>query len=105
MIGKIAGRLDYRSTDHVLIDTGGVGYIVYCSERTLAAMPAPGEAVALFTKAVSRGEKTLYGKKTTGVIRSTVLIGPDGKVQKHWKRVASAAEHPAKVLATVQGDA
>jgi thioredoxin-dependent peroxiredoxin len=44
------------------------------------------------------GEKTMYGKKTLGVIRSTVWIGPDGKVKKHWARVASAAEHPAKVL-------
>ena len=44
------------------------------------------------------GEKMLYGKKTVGVIRSTVWIGPDGKVKKHWARVASAAEHPAKVL-------
>ena len=26
------------------------------------------------------GEKTLYGKKVTGVIRSTIVIGPDGKV-------------------------
>jgi peroxiredoxin Q/BCP len=44
------------------------------------------------------GEKTMYGRKTTGVIRSTVWIGPDGKVRKHWKRVAKAADHPAKVL-------
>ena len=44
------------------------------------------------------GEKMLYGKKTVGVIRSTVWIGPDGKVKKHWKRVAKAADHPAKVL-------
>jgi peroxiredoxin Q/BCP len=44
------------------------------------------------------GEKMLYGKKTTGVIRSTVWIGPDGKVRKHWARVANAAEHPAKVV-------
>jgi peroxiredoxin Q/BCP len=44
------------------------------------------------------GEKVLYGKKTVGVIRSTVWIGPDGKVRKHWKRVSNAAEHPAKVL-------
>ena len=44
------------------------------------------------------GEKTMYGKKTMGVIRSTVWIGPDGKVRKHWKRVAKAADHPAKVL-------
>ena len=44
------------------------------------------------------GEKMMYGKKVTGVIRSTVWIGPDGKVKKHWARIASAEEHPAKVL-------
>ena len=44
------------------------------------------------------GEKMMYGKKTTGVIRSTVWVGPDGKVKKHWARVAKAADHPAKVL-------
>lgn len=44
------------------------------------------------------GEKMMYGKKTQGVIRSTVWIGPDGKVRKHWARVAKAADHPAKVL-------
>jgi len=44
------------------------------------------------------GEKMMYGKKTQGVIRSTVWIGPDGKVRKHWKRVAKAADHPARVL-------
>jgi len=51
------------------------------------------------------GEKTLYGKKTVGVIRSTVWIGPDGKVRKHWKKVASAAEHPAQVLAQIEEQA
>ena len=44
MIGRIAGRIDWRGTDHVLIDVRGVGYLVYVSERTLAALPAPGEA-------------------------------------------------------------
>jgi peroxiredoxin Q/BCP len=48
------------------------------------------------------GEKTLYGKKTTGVIRSTVWIGPDGKVKRHWKRVAKAADHPARVLEAIE---
>ena len=38
----------------------------------------------------------LYGKKTVGVIRSTVLIGKDGKVKKHWARVASAEKHPSR---------
>ena len=44
------------------------------------------------------GEKIMYGKKTKGVIRSTVWIGPDGKVKKHWAKIASAEKHPAKVL-------
>jgi len=48
------------------------------------------------------GEKTMYGKKTMGVIRSTVWVGPDGKVKKHWRRVAKAAGHPAQVLETLQ---
>ena len=48
------------------------------------------------------GEKVMYGKKTTGVIRSTVWIGPDGKVKKHWQRVANAAEHPVQVLRTLE---
>lgn len=48
------------------------------------------------------GEKTMYGKKVVGVIRSTVWIGPDGKVRRHWGRVANAAEHPAKVLAALR---
>ena len=45
----------------------------------------------------------MYGKKTIGVIRSTVWIGPDGKVKKHWARVANAEQHPAKVLEALQG--
>ncbi|MGH8643094.1 MAG: thioredoxin-dependent thiol peroxidase [Gammaproteobacteria bacterium] len=44
------------------------------------------------------GEKVMYGKKTMGVTRSTVWIGPDGKVKKHWRRVSDAGEHPTKVL-------
>jgi peroxiredoxin Q/BCP len=44
------------------------------------------------------GEKVMYGKKTTGVIRSTVVIGPDGAVVKQWPKVAKAETHPADVL-------
>ena len=51
------------------------------------------------------GEKVLYGKKTTGVIRSTVWVGPDGIVRQHWARVADAAKHPAQVLEAVRGRA
>ena len=52
----------------------------------------------VMTKYGAYGEKMMYGKKTMGVIRSTVLVGPDGKVVKHWRRVAKAADHPRKVL-------
>lgn len=54
MIGKISGRLDLIGEDHVMIDTGGVGYVVYCSERTRAALPGVGAPVALFTDLVVR---------------------------------------------------
>ncbi|MCE2392799.1 MAG: thioredoxin-dependent thiol peroxidase [Proteobacteria bacterium] len=48
------------------------------------------------------GEKNMYGRKTVGVIRSTVLIGPDGKVLKHWRKVPKAEAHPQKVLEVLQ---
>lgn len=48
------------------------------------------------------GEKMLYGRKVVGVIRSTVWIGPDGRVRRHWARVANAAVHPAKVVAALR---
>jgi peroxiredoxin Q/BCP len=48
------------------------------------------------------GEKVLYGKKSMGVIRSTVWVGKDGKVRKHWKRVPKADEHPQKVWEAIQ---
>ena len=44
------------------------------------------------------GEKVMCGKKTTGTIRSTVIIGPDGVVNKQWSKVAKADQHPAQVL-------
>jgi peroxiredoxin Q/BCP len=33
------------------------------------------------------GEKKMYGKTRMGIIRSTVLVGPDGRVKKHWPKV------------------
>jgi len=44
------------------------------------------------------GEKIMYGKKTAGTIRSTVIIGSDGIVKKHWIKVAKADQHPEQVL-------
>jgi peroxiredoxin Q/BCP len=42
------------------------------------------------------GEKNMYGKISVGVIRSTVIIDPEGRVAHHWKR-ASARGHALKV--------
>jgi Holliday junction DNA helicase RuvA len=80
MIGRIAGRLDYRAADHVLIDVRGVGYLVHVSERTLAALPAPGAAVALYTELLVR-EDLLQ------------LFGFPTLAEKEWHRL----------LMTVQG--
>lgn len=49
------------------------------------------------------GEKMMYGRKTVGVIRSTVWVGPDGKVKKHWAKVSNAATHPTQVLEALRG--
>ncbi|MGH3743728.1 MAG: redoxin domain-containing protein, partial [Mycobacteriales bacterium] len=43
------------------------------------------------------GEKKLYGKTVTGVIRSTFVIGPDGKVEKALYNV-KATGHVAKLI-------
>jgi peroxiredoxin Q/BCP len=48
------------------------------------------------------GDKVMYGKKTKGVIRSTVWIGPDGVVRKHWARVKDATAHAAEVLEAIR---
>ena len=74
MIGRIAGRLDYRAADHVLIDVRGVGYLVYVSDRTMAGLPGNGEAVALYTDLLVR-EDVLQ------------LFGFTSLVEKEWHRL------------------
>ena len=49
------------------------------------------------TRYGSWGEKVLYGRTSVGMIRSTFIIGPDGKLLKVWKR-ARAAGHGDTVL-------
>ncbi|WP_299351748.1 Holliday junction branch migration protein RuvA [uncultured Shimia sp.] len=79
MIGKISGRIDYRSHDHVLIDVRGVGYVVYCSDRTMAALPANGEAVALYTDLLVR-EDLLQ------------LFGFTSLLEKEWHRLLMSVQ-------------
>ena len=62
MIGSLKGRIEYKATDHTMIDVSGVGYLVYCSERTLSLLPSDGEYVTIFTELVVREDLLqLYG--------------------------------------------
>ncbi len=79
MIGKIAGRLEYRSADHVLIDVRGVGYVVYVSERVMAGLPGNGEAVALFTDLLVRED-------------NLQLFGFTTLVEKEWHRLLMSVQ-------------
>ncbi|MDR3425230.1 MAG: Holliday junction branch migration protein RuvA [Alphaproteobacteria bacterium] len=62
MIGKLSGRIDSISGAHVILDVGGVGYVVMCSARTLRAIGAVGEAAALRIETHVREDAiNLYG--------------------------------------------
>ena len=79
MIGKLSGRLEYRAADHVLIDVRGVGYVVYVSDRTMAALPRAGEAVALFTDLLVREDLMQ-------------LFGFPSLVEKEWHRLLTGVQ-------------
>ncbi len=91
MIGKLTGRLEYRAPDHILIDVRGVGYIVYCSDRTLAALPGVGEPVALYTELLVREDlMQLYGFLSL--------------VEKEWHRLLTSVQGVgAKVSLAILG--
>lgn len=80
MIGKIAGRVDWKGSESVLIDVRGVGYLVHVNDRTMAALPPVGEACALYTDLLVR-EDLLQ------------LFGFPTMLEKEWH----------KLLMTVQG--
>ncbi|HTS41386.1 MAG TPA: Holliday junction branch migration protein RuvA [Xanthobacteraceae bacterium] len=47
MIGKLKGIIDSYGEDYIILDTGGVGYLVHCSARTLQELPAAGQPATL----------------------------------------------------------
>ncbi len=80
MIGRLTGRIGYKGTDHVLIDVGGVGYVVHVSDRTRMTLPGVGEVAMLYTDLLVREDLLqLFGFLTP--------------VEKEWHRL----------LMTVQG--
>ena len=62
MIAKLTGRLDEAGADWAVIDVRGVGYLVHCSSKTLAALGLPGDEVTIHTEMlVSETDLRLYG--------------------------------------------
>lgn len=54
MIGKLKGVVDEIAEDHAIIDVHGVGYVVFCSARTLGNLPSAGEATVLLIETYVR---------------------------------------------------
>lgn len=79
MIGKIAGILEYRSVDHILIDVRGVGYIVFVDNRVMAGLPTNGQAVALYTDLLVRED-------------NLQLFGFTTLVEKEWHRLLMSVQ-------------
>jgi holliday junction DNA helicase RuvA len=62
MIGKLKGLIDSYGDDFVIIDVGGVGYVAFCSTRTLQALPKPGGAASLAIETYVREDQIkLFG--------------------------------------------
>jgi Holliday junction DNA helicase RuvA len=62
MFARLAGRLDSVGADGCVIDVNGVGYLVACSSRTLAALPPPGSALAMHIETQVREDAiSLFG--------------------------------------------
>lgn len=61
MIGKLTGRVDFVGADHVILDVGGVGYLVHCSSSTLARLAVGANASLAVETKVSEDAIRLYG--------------------------------------------
>ncbi|MEO3428877.1 Holliday junction branch migration protein RuvA [Pelagibius sp. CAU 1746] len=62
MIGKLTGIVDSTGDDWAILDVGGVGYLVFCSGRSLGLLPPPGGAAALWIETHVREDHIhLYG--------------------------------------------
>ncbi len=86
MIGKLRGRIDELGDDSVILDVGGVGYHVFCSGRTLAALPPVGEAAQLVTEMIVR-EDILH------------LYGFPDTVEREWFRLLTTVQRVGNKVA------
>lgn len=62
MIAKLTGILDSTDLDSLILDVGGVGYLISASARTFSRLPDPGQKVSLLIDCLVRNEQTcLFG--------------------------------------------
>jgi Holliday junction DNA helicase RuvA len=65
MIGRLKGIVDSVAEDSIVLDVGGVGYLVFCSARTLKELPATGQPVTLAIETYVREDQIrLFGFRT-----------------------------------------
>ena len=79
MIGRLRGRVDYKAHDHFLLDVNGVGYLVFCSERTLAEINADGEFTTIYTDLLVREDLMQ-------------LFGFVSQIEKEWYRLLMSVQ-------------
>ena len=79
MIGRISGVVDYISEDHIIIDVGGVGYIVYVTQITISNSPKLGEKISLFTELIVK-EDLLQ------------LVGFISPVEREWYKLLTSVQ-------------
>jgi Holliday junction DNA helicase RuvA len=79
MIGRLRGRVDYKTQDHFLLDVNGVGYLIFCSERTLAEIPVDGEFATIYTDLLVREDLMQ-------------LFGFLSQVEKEWYRLLMSVQ-------------
>ncbi|MEH6630314.1 MAG: Holliday junction branch migration protein RuvA [Halopseudomonas aestusnigri] len=76
MIGKLTGKVDSTGDDWVMLDVGGVGYVAFCSSRTLSALPGEGEVTSLLIETHVREDHIhLFGFSTQAEKEWYLLLG------------------------------
>ena len=107
MIAKLTGILDDSGADWAVIDVAGVGYLVHCSAKTLAALGIRGDGVTVHTELqVSENDMRLIGF-ASGAERAwfRLLTGVQGVGSKMALAVLSALSIEELQRACAQGDA
>jgi len=107
MIAMVRGRLVNIATDHVVIDTGGVGYQVFCHLRTIASLheARDGDVTLHVHTSVSDDAIRLYGFADSHELELfRLLIGVERIGPKAALSILGRAELPAMVRAIRRGD-